>query len=201
MLSSFSVITDRVFIAISLPDKIHDNLSVINAKLKRDLPEGIIRWVNVTNIHLTLKFLGEIPKADADRLKTNLESLVGCHLPFELSVEGIGVFPNLRRPRVVWIGVRDSSELIRLQDTVERVTQDMGYAAEERKFSAHLTLGRVSQYINPQQLLQFSKVISNSSVGGMGSFIVKSIDIYRSDLNSGGPIYTRLHSIPLKKEF
>jgi RNA 2',3'-cyclic 3'-phosphodiesterase len=201
MLSSFSVITDRVFIAISLPDKIHDNLSVINAKLRRDLPDGMIRWVKVENIHLTLKFLGEIPKADADRLKTNLESPVGCHLPFELSVEGIGVFPNLHRPRIVWTGVRDSSELIRLQDAVERITQEMGYAAEERKFSAHLTLGRVNQSINPQQLQLCSKVISNSSVGGMGSFIVKSIDIYRSDLNAGGSIYTRLHSIPLKMEF
>ncbi len=133
MLLSFSVINVRVFIAIPLPGKIHDNLSAIGAKLKRDLPDGIIRWVKVTNIHLTLIFLGDIPEADVDRLKMNLESPVGCHPPIELTVEGIGVFPNLHRPRIVWAGVRDSSELIRLQGVIERVTQEMGYAAEERK--------------------------------------------------------------------
>jgi 2'-5' RNA ligase len=201
MLSSFSVNNVRVFIAISLPDEIHDSLSVINAQLKKDIPDGTIRWVKATNIHLTLKFLGETPKADIERLKTNLESPVGRHLPFELTIEGIGVFPNLHRPRIVWTGIRNSSELVSLQDAVERVTQEMGYAAEDRKFSAHLTLGRVSQYINPQQLQQCGNVFSSGSVGGMGSFIVKSIDIYRSDLNAGGSIYTRLYSIPLKKEF
>jgi len=201
MLLSFSVINVRVFIAISLPGKIHDSLSAIDDKLKRDLPDGIIRWVKVTNIHLTLKFLGDIPEADVDRLKKDLESPVGCQTAFELTVEGIGVFPNLHRPRIVWAGIRDSSELIRLQGAIECVTQEMGYAAEERKFSAHLTLGRVNQFINPQQIQLCSKVFSSCSVGGMGNFIVKSIDIYRSELNAGGSIYTRLHTIPLEKEF
>ncbi len=88
MLLSFSVINVRVFIAISLPGKIHDNLSAIDAKLKRDLPDGIIRWVKVTNIHLTLKFLGDIPEADVDRLKMNLESPVGCHTTFRINDRG-----------------------------------------------------------------------------------------------------------------
>ena len=138
--------------------------------------------MKVANIHLTLKFLGEIPEADVDRLKMNLESPVGLQPPFELTFEGIGVFPNHTSTRIVWTGVRDSSELGRLQGAVERVTREMGYAAEERKFSAHLTLGRVNQNVNLQQIQLCSKVISRCSVGGLGSFIVKSIDIYRSDL-------------------
>jgi|WetSurSiteA1Bulk_404760.scaffolds.fasta_scaffold33443_2 RNA 2',3'-cyclic 3'-phosphodiesterase len=201
MLSSFPVKTVRIFIAISLPDEIHDYLSVISTQLKKNLVDGVVRWVKVTNIHLTLKFLGEIPEAEVDRLKKELASPVAHHMPFNLMIENIGVFPNLHCPRILWVGLRESMELIQLQRTVELVTQNMGYAVDERDFSAHLTLGRVNQNANQQQLLNFGKILTNSTVGGMSSFIVKSIGIYRSELNAGGPIYTKLQSIPLKKEF
>jgi 2'-5' RNA ligase len=189
--------TVRVFIAISLPGEIHDQLARISAELRKDVVEGVIRWVKVTNIHLTLKFLGDIPEVEVSRLKDELDSQVGLHFPFFLTVEKIGLFPNAHRPRIVWAGLQDSLELLRLQSDIEKVTRDLGYAPEERSFSAHLTLGRINQFADPQYLLRCTKALSGRSVGGIGSFIVKSIDIYRSDLNPAGSIYTKLHSIPL----
>jgi len=135
-----------------------------------------------------------------NRLKDELDSPVGHHSPFNLTVEKIGVFPNAHRPRIVWAGLQESLELLHLQSDIEKVTRDLGYPPEERSFSAHLTLGRISQSADLQQLLQCGKALSGRTVGGMGSFIVKSIDIYMSDLNPAGSIYTRLHSIPLKGE-
>ncbi len=197
---SFPMKMMRVFIAISLPDEIHLSLSSISAQIKRSLGDDVVRWVKPTNIHLTLKFLGEISEGDVGLLRTGLELPVGCHAPFTLAIQKVGVFPNPHRPRVVWAGLNDSMELTRLQRDVEKVVRNIGYDSEERSFSPHLTLGRVSQYANAQQIAQCGKVVSSYTVGGISDFIVKSVDIYRSELSAGGSIYTILYSIPLQKE-
>ena len=94
MLLSFPVNKLRVFIAITLTNEIHDTLSVIIAQLKREFPDGVIRWVKVANIHLTLKFLGEIPETDVDRLKMNLESPIGCQSAFRTNDRGDWCIPE-----------------------------------------------------------------------------------------------------------
>jgi 2'-5' RNA ligase len=197
MLLSIPMKRVRVFIAISLPGEVQDALSLTSTQVKEAIGDGVVRWVNPANIHLTLKFLGEIPEADVDVLKNNLEVPVGDHMPFPLFIRKIGVFPNPYRPRVVWAGIQDSIELNQLQRAVESVTQDLGYDSEGRVFSAHLTLGRVSQYANSQEVIKCGRAVTDCKIGGMGSFIVKSVDIFRSDLNTGGSIYTRLYAVPL----
>lgn len=189
----------RIFIAVSLPEEIHDNLSMISDQLKRSIGDGVVGWVKPASIHLTLKFLGEIPAGDIVRLKTGLESPVALHTSFPVTVQKVGVFPNLHRPRVIWAGLNDSKALVALYDTVETVMRELGYDSEERPFSAHLTLGRIRQTASVQQTIRCGEIISKYTVGELGSFIVKSVDIYRSELNTNGSIYTRLHSIPLQK--
>jgi 2'-5' RNA ligase len=152
------------------------------------------------NIHLTLKFLGEIPAGDIGQLRTGLEEPVALHATFPLTVQKIGVFPNVRKPRVIWAGLKDSIALNNLYNTVDNVMRELGYHSEERPFSAHLTLGRISHMASMQQAIHCGEVISGCSVGELGSFIVKSVDIYRSELNAGGSVYTRLHTISLRKE-
>ena len=200
MLLSFTMQMVRVFIAVSLPEEIHDNLSSISDQLKKSLEDGMVRWVKPENIHLTLKFLGEISAGDITQIKAGLEEPIGSHAAFTLAVQKIGVFPNLRRPRVIWAGLKDSEALIALYNTVETVIRELGYDSEERPFSAHLTLGRINQSASLQQTIHCGEVISSCAVGGLGSFIVKSVDIYRSELNAGGSIYTRLQSLALRKE-
>jgi RNA 2',3'-cyclic 3'-phosphodiesterase len=200
MLLSFSMQNVRTFIAVSLPEEIHGNLSKVSDLLKRNIGDGVVRWVSPSNIHLTMRFLGEIPAGDITQLKTGLEDPVAQHATFPLTVQKIGVFPNARRPRVIWAGLKDSNALIELYTTVENVMRELGYDSEERPFSAHLTLGRISQAASVQQTIHCGEIISACTVGELGSFIVKSVDIYRSELNAGGSIYTRLHALSLRKE-
>jgi 2'-5' RNA ligase len=188
----------RIFIAVSLPEEIHDKLSAVGGQLKKNIGDGVVRWVKSENIHLTLKFLGEIPAGDLALLKTELEKPVGTHAPFSLEVQGVGVFPNLRRPRVIWVGLKESGVLKALFTTVESVTTALGYEPDDRPFSAHLTLGRINQSAGEQQIKHCGEFLASNQVGGLGSFIVKSVDIYRSELNAGGSIYKRLHSIYLR---
>lgn len=190
----------RVFIAVSLPEEIHDNLSTISVQLKKRLGEGVVRWVRPANIHLTLRFLGEIPARDLAQLNAGLEEPVAQHATFPLTVHKIGVFPNLHSPRVIWVGLKDSKALVALHNTVEMEMRKLGYDSEERPFSAHLTLGRINQSASMQQTMHCGEVISDCTVGELGSFIVESVDIYRSELNAGGSIYTRLHTLSLQKE-
>jgi 2'-5' RNA ligase len=190
----------RIFIAVSLPEEIHDNLSTISGQLKKRLGEGVVRWVRPANIHLTLRFLGEITAGDLVQLKAGLEEPVAQYATFPLTVHKIGVFPNLHRPRVIWVGLKDSKALVALHNTVETGMRKLGYDSEEQPFSAHLTLGRINQTASMQQTMHCGEVISGCIVGELGSFIVKSVDIYRSELNAGGSIYTRLHILSLQKE-
>jgi len=189
----------RVFVAVSLPGEIQDNLTKVCEQLKTSLGNGVVRWVKPANIHLTLKFLGEIPAGEIARLKNGLEGPVALYPVFPLSVQAIGVFPNLRNPRVIWAGLKDSRALVELYNTLDTVMRELGYDSEERPFSAHLTLGRISQTASMQQVTHCGQVVSSTTVGELGSFIVKSVDIYRSELNAGGSIYTRLHDLPLRK--
>ena len=190
----------RIFIAISLPEEIHANLSTISDQLKKSLGEGVVRWVKPANIHLTLKFLGEIPAGSVIQLKNGLETPIAQHSTFPLTVQKIGVFPNVRKPRVIWAGLKESKALIALWNTVGNVMMELGYDSDERAYSAHLTLGRISQMASMQQTIHCGEVVSRCTIGEIGDFIVKSVDIYRSELNAGGSIYTKLHALTLRKE-
>src|SRR4030042_147242 len=135
----------RAFIAIDLTPEIVQHLEQVSTQLKKRL-EGIpVRWVPVDNIHLTLKFLGDVYLANVEMLKKILQTEVNAHHVFEISVGGLGAFPSARRPRVVWVGVEAPAELTAVQNDVESAMARLGYAREERPFSPHLTLGRVSR--------------------------------------------------------
>lgn len=186
----------RAFIAIELPAGIRQQLTdVINA-LKSQVPSGV-RWSSADHIHLTLQFLGESSAANLDMLKKSLPVLVLRHPIFEFEVSGLGAFPNIRRPRVVWVGIQASPALKDLQHSIESETQHLGYPAEERGFSPHLTLGRVSHSAAPQEIARVSEALARANVGVLGKVAVQKVILYRSDLQPAGPIYTPLAVFPL----
>ncbi len=190
----------RTFIAITLPEDIHNRLSKVINTLKTEMKDQGVRWVAPANIHLTLKFLGEIPEKNLSILQEQLGQGVVDQGRFSLSVQKIGAFPNFRKPRVIWVGVTEPKELMVLQNQVETVTCKLGYDSEDRPFSAHLTLGRINRNATAQQALHCGDVLAAYTVGELGSFIVQSIEVYRSNLTAGGSVYTRLYSLPLKLE-
>jgi 2'-5' RNA ligase len=188
----------RAFIAIELPPEVQNRIAQAIASLQ-ERGGRAVRWVSTQNIHLTVKFLGNVSPSNLDALTAVLSAEAARHKGFELRVSGLGAFPNKLRPRVVWAGIQAPAQLNELQHGIDRETNRLGYPGEERDFSAHLTLGRVSQHASPQEVKQVADALSTFSIGEMGKVWVDSIRLFRSDLQPGGAIYTPLLSAVLGK--
>lgn len=188
----------RSFIAIALSDDIQTKLSQISNELQDRLKGVPVRWVPVANMHLTLKFLGDVSIANLEILKTVLEKEVSGHSPFEISVGELGAFPNMRRPRVIWINIQAPGELNAVQYGIETQLARLGYPAEERPFHPHLTLGRVNRTASTQDLQKICDVFSKYKVGFLGATRILTIDLYKSDLQPSGALYTCLFRAALK---
>ena len=184
----------RAFVAIELPQAIQFRLEQVSTQLKQDL-EGIsVRWVPVPKIHLTLFFLGDVSVANLQLLKDNLHSEAVIHHPFEISIGKLGAFPSLQRPRVIWVGVEAPTELGVFQTGIENRMTRLGYPREERPFSPHLTLGRVSRNSLPAEVRKISQVLQATRVGFLGVAQVMQVHLFRSDLKTDGAIYTKVHT-------
>jgi 2'-5' RNA ligase len=188
----------RSFIAVEMPTGIQSAIAQSTASLKNALPRTLIRWVAPQNVHLTLKFLGDVSPANLERLAGMLKAETALHEMFSIVVGGLGAFPNPRRARVIWIGLEAPPALESLRRGVEAAAAQMGYAPEERPFSPHLTLGRVGQNISTSELQRIRTALDETKVGMLGSVCVEAVHILKSDLRPGGSIYTRLYSLPLK---
>ena len=189
----------RAFIAIDLSTDIQHRLDDVSQNYKSQLANIPIRWVAATNIHLTLKFLGDVSLSNLNILTDMLQSEISTHHQFDISVGGSGAFPNIHQPRVIWIGVEAPPELTAIQNGIETTTARLGYSREERAFSPHLTLGRVSRNATSQDLKAISKVIEVTRIGFLGATCVDRIYLYRSDLQSTGAVYTQIFSSSLIK--
>lgn len=188
----------RAFIAIELPDAIRERLSLLLNRLK--CPEtSAVRWVPVTNIHLTLKFLGDTSPNNLEILSKILHAEAARRQPFELEVGGIGTFPNLRRPRVIWVGVQAPHELLALQRSIEGEAIRLGYNPDGRPFSPHLTLGRVNQNATPHEVRQISEVLLRQPSEKLGKVAVDQVILFRSDLRPTGAVYTPLTTARLRR--
>jgi 2'-5' RNA ligase len=189
----------RSFIAIDLPNNIQDPLDRVIQDLQAQMPHTPVRWVPARNIHLTLKFLGEVSSNNLEMLTKILQTEVPRHRCFEIKVGSLGAFPSIHRPRVIWIGVEAPMDLMSLQRSIETETTRLGYVAEERPFSAHLTLGRVSHNASPDEVRQIGEGLKGYQVGLLGITNVERVRLFRSDLEPGGAVYTPLFTIPLAR--
>lgn len=187
----------RAFVAIELTPEIQQRLDEVTSTYKRQLDGVPVRWVPSRNIHLTLKFLGDVSVGHLQVLTDMLRKEVAGHKPFEVSVGGAGAFPNNRRPRVIWVGVEAPSELGLIQSGVEAAMARLGYPREERPFSPHLTIGRVSRNANYEDTHLISKALESSRVGFLGATCVQEVCLFRSELQPSGAMYTRICAVPL----
>jgi 2'-5' RNA ligase len=191
--------TIRAFIAIELPVDIQQKLDNIIHNLQAMINPTAIRWVNARNIHLTIKFLGEIPLSSVDPITQNLIAETNRHPGFEMSLGGLGVFPNFHRPRIIWVGLTTPTELLILQKGIEKEVNKMGIPFEDHPFSPHLTLGRISPNASPVLTKQIGEIINTFHIEKMGSFSVSNLVLFRSDLTPAGAIYTRLATASLSR--
>ncbi len=188
----------RVFIAIALPAPLQQKLDEAAGLLKNNQTRAV-RWVAGKNIHLTLKFLGEVDTKKIGPISQAIQAESRLIQPFALSAGGAGAFPGLHRPRVVWIGVQAPPVLAELAAAIDRATQQLGFPGEDRPFSPHLTLGRVSQNASPQEVQAIGQVLSTTKIGKLGGFEVTQVTLFRSDLQPGGAVYTPLFTAALAK--
>ncbi len=190
----------RAFIAIELPKSLQDSIQTATSSLQSSLGADLVRWTPIRNIHLTLKFLGDISPANIDILTQMLTMESSRYSAFDMRVEGIGSFPTPKRPRVLWVGLNAPAALPSIAHGIETASAKLGYPAEERGFSPHLTIGRVRQNAATADLQKISTALDETKVGILGVAHIDAIDLYKSDLQPGGSVYTRLFSAPLGKQ-
>lgn len=188
----------RTFIALDFPLSILDSIEQQTKRLRQTLGNEVIRWVLTHNLHLTLKFLGNVPVSHLEFLNQMLVQATDSITQFDLQIGGVGSFPNSNRPRVLWVGIHAPAALSNLQKAIEEGAKRLGYEKEERPFSPHLTLGRVRQGLDGKDLQKISNALSSIQLGKIGIARVDSVHIYKSDLNSEGSVYTKLFSTPLR---
>jgi 2'-5' RNA ligase len=150
------------------------------------------------NMHLTLKFLGDVSPSNLDMISQMLRAETGLFSCFELQVIGLGSFPNLKRPRVIYVGIHAPAALETLQRGIESASQRIGYEAEERGFSPHLTLGRVKQNVTATEQQIIRRALEDTKIDSLGTARVDSVQLFRSDLKPNGSVYTRLYTAPLQ---
>ena len=189
----------RVFIAIELSPQTLDAIEKQTARLRQTAGSDGIRWVPTQNMHLTLKFIGEIAASHLDFLKQMLTREAAIHPQFEMQIGGLGSFPNSRMPRVLWVGLHAPAVLASLHKGIEAGASRLGYEKEERAFSPHLTLGRARQNISPAELAKIRTALDTIQLGNIATARVDSVHLFKSDLQSGGSVYTKLFSAPLSK--
>ena len=192
--------TLRTFIAIELPAEILGRMEQTQAQLKATAPPRSVRWVHTEGIHLTLKFLGQVPVSQLDTITRAMSAAAHGIAPFTVTIGGVGCFPSPKRPRVVWIGVTEpTGGLNSLQRAVESAISPLGYPPEDRGFQPHLTLGRSAREALPADLKRVGEIVAATQVGTLGLVTVREIALIKSDLKPAGAEYTTLQRARLKK--
>lgn len=190
--------TIRLFIAAPIPPPPKLVLSQVIERLSGKIPQGV-RWVNPGGIHLTIKFLGNIPPNEVTRITETMSQAAAEEPPFHVRLSGLGVFPNEIRPRVLWAGVEGDIRCLRgLQEKTESALEAIGYPVDRRLFNPHLTLGRVRDQVNEQTRRSIGSVLSSEELEGSEPWSVESVDLIQTHFGTKGATYTTLASAPLK---
>jgi len=185
----------RAFLAIDPPEEVLREIAGIQERLKRTIQEDI-RWVRPEGIHLTLKFFGSISADKIDGITRVIDEHVTAFTPLDLTIRRIGVFPDLKRPRVVWLGTEgDIEQLIALQRKLDEGFQGLGFEREDRPFRAHLTLGRIK---TPKEVAGLAKALESGRDATAGQFRAGSLCLFRSELKPSGAVYTKLAEFPFR---
>ncbi len=189
----------RLFTALELPAEVRRQLASVSAELRAALPRGRVRWVRPEGIHLTLKFYGEVAGTRLPELQAVLRQAAGDVPPLQLALNGLGTFPNLNRPRVIWVGLQGEIDRLRaLQRAVETASIPLGFEPEARGFTPHLTLGRVNEGWAPADTRALSAAFARLEPGRQDAFVAGTLNLMRSDLKPEGATYTCVAAEQLK---
>jgi 2'-5' RNA ligase len=188
----------RTFIAIELSEELKTQLAEAQTRLKARSPARAVKWVNPEGVHLTIKFLGNVPAERIPAIASAIERAVAGHAAFDIHLAGLGCFPDLNRPRVIWVGVEGDLEALEaLQRAVEKELHALGYPPEGRRFTAHLTLGRVRDDAAPEERRRLGEAVRAVVLESGASLTVHQVSLMKSDLQPTGAVYTQLATAQL----
>jgi 2'-5' RNA ligase len=183
----------RTFIAIEISEEIRNALDQAESHLKYSGAD--VKWVAKENIHLTMKFLGEVSEKKVEEIKSILDEIGRRTRPFEMIIKDIGAFPKIEYPRVVWVGLdKGANESKAIAEEIDNALSKIGFAKETRPFTGHLTLGRVRSPKNKDKL---KEKMMNYQLPAVKPHLVSSITLFQSTLTPKGSIYTKLHEAKL----
>jgi 2'-5' RNA ligase len=185
----------RCFIALELPEEVKKKIYVCIEKMKSAGAD--VKWIPPENLHLTLKFLGDTTEELLKSVNERLISLSKSHNRFSLQVSGAGAFPNIKYPKVVWLGIHDSEEIIKLQHDIDESMEGLGFKRDDKKFTPHLTIGRVKSMRNKDVLI---KELATLKEADFGKIEVNNITMMKSELKPGGAEHSKLIEIPFGRD-
>jgi 2'-5' RNA ligase len=189
----------RAFFAIALSPELAGQLKSVQSELRSKLPDNAVRWVKPEQLHLTLKFLGNISRRNLDDLVAAANCACDGMKPFRLSLEMVGCFPNTKVPRVIWIGIGGELESLKtLQNRIETETGRFGECDERRGFQPHLTIGRVKMLGRAAR--EVGESVECATVPALGEWMVRQVELMQSELSPKGARYRTLTSITLVDE-
>jgi len=189
----------RAFVAIELPPDAKRGLAAIIDGLKRQ-SHAPVKWVETNAIHLTLKFLGEVPVTRIEEVTEALSIACTGTVPLRLQIASLGSFPDTSQPRVIWAGLSgDVKKLSQLASRIDAGLASLGYPEERRAFTPHLTVGRVRPEAAPQARSDIGTAVLTARHPTGLSFIAHNVSLMRSQLRPQGAIYTCLSSTPLRE--
>lgn len=187
----------RSFVAIELPEEVREGLARLRSELER-AEETFVKWVSPEGIHLTLKFLGSILVKQVTDISEAIGQAAHGQAPFHLEISGLGAFPDLRQPRVLWVGIGgETGKLLALQQSIDISLSVFGFATEERSFVPHLTLARIRQEASPAERKSFGEVAMSVGFDTRYPLDVEAVSLMRSQLTPQGAIYTCLSKVKL----
>lgn len=179
----------RLFVAVNLPPELREAVWAAAEPARRGTPP--VRWVGPDGIHVTLKFLGEVAEERTDAVRAALDRSAAGLRPFELMMEGAGVFPGPSRPRVFWVGIAAEPQLELLQHAVEREVAPLGFPTEGRPFRPHVTVGRAERSAAAADLRRAAERLTAVTIGG--SAWIETVDLMHSSLSPRGASYAVVH--------
>jgi 2'-5' RNA ligase len=183
----------RTFLAIPLPQQLKDSIAAIQRNLKAQIPAA--RWTRPENLHLTLHFFGETTQETLEKIKVSVLSVKRCQRPFPVEVKGLGAFPNLHRPRIIWLDLEPKDQLRQLHGNCNRALRLAGVATESRPYSPHLTISRLRQ---PQpDLTDLFNAVGHTRVGQLP---VDKLVLFESRLHADGAEHVPLLTVNLDAE-
>ena len=182
----------RTFIALDLPAAIRDQANRLQQLMRQRCPG--VRWVKPEQMHLTLKFLGNTRVEQVATILTLLDRITRSIAPFVLDIGGIGAFPTLRNPKVIWAGISAEARLVDFHQCIDTELEQLGFPKEKRSFSPHLTLGRVKDGTCRKKLVS---CIEQYSTEHIGTATASRVIFFRSDLTPSGPVYSVLGEFSL----